>query len=52
MQINYHSAFTKIQNLQNQKKKNLKKLLFFFLYRPVMPKIDRYGWYMASAASI
>ena len=32
MQISYHSALTKIQKLQNLKKK---KKTFFFLYRPV-----------------
>ena len=38
MQVSYHSALTKIQKLQNFKKK--KKL--FFLYWPVLPEIGRY----------
>ena len=33
MQISYHSALTKIQKLQNLKKKKKN----FFLYRPVRP---------------
>ena len=40
MQISYHSALTKIQKLQNLKKKKN-----FFLYRPVLPEIGRYDWY-------
>ena len=34
MQISYHSVLTKIQKLQNFKKKKKKN---FFLYRPVRP---------------
>ena len=41
MQISYHSALTKIQKLQNLKK----KIKNFFQYRPILPKIDRYGQY-------
>ena len=36
MQISYHFALTKIQKLQNLKKK---KKNFFFLYRLVLPKL-------------
>ena len=43
MQISYHFALTKIQKLQNLKNNNNKKT--FFLYRPVLPEIDRYGQY-------
>ena len=39
MQINYHSYLTKIQKLQNFKKKKKG----FFLYRPVLPEIGQYG---------
>ena len=44
MQISYHSTLTKIQKLQNfeKNKKN----------QPVLPEIDRYGWYMAGTAGI
>ena len=45
--ISYHSILTKIQKLQNFKKKKN-----FFLYRPVLPEIDRYGWYKAGTADI
>ena len=41
MQINYHFVVTKIKKLQNFKKKKKN----FFLYRPVLPEIGRYGWY-------
>ena len=40
MQISYYFALTKIQKLQNLKKKKN-----FFLYRPVLLEIGRYGWY-------
>ena len=43
MQISYHYVLTKIQKLQNLKKKKN-----FFLYRPVrpvLPEIGRYGRY-------
>ena len=49
IQISYHSILTKIQKLQNLKKKKKKN---FFLYRPVLPEIGRYGWYEAGTASI
>ena len=56
MQISYHFALTKIQKLQNLKKKEKE---FFFLgtdwyaqYWPVLPEIGRYDWYMASTAGI
>ena len=42
MQISYHSVLTKIQKLQNFKKK--KKNIF--LYQLVLPKIDQYGRYL------
>ena len=48
MQISYHFALTKIQKLQNLKKK--KKNIF--LYRPVLPEIGWYGQYMAGTAGI
>ena len=51
MQISYHFALTKIQKLQNLKNNNKKKKLFF-LYRPVLPEIDQYDWYMAGTAGI
>ena len=41
MQISYHFVLTKIQKLQNLKKKKKN----FFLYRPVLPEIGRYGRY-------
>ena len=41
MQISYHSVLTKIQKLQNLKKK--KKTLY--LYWLVLPEIGRYGRY-------
>ena len=54
MQINYHSALTKIQKLQNLKKK--KKTFFctarYAWYRPVLPEIGWYGKYMAGTAGI
>ena len=56
MQISYHFALTKIQKLQNLKKK--RKRIFFFgtdwyaQYWPVLPEIGRYDWYMASTAGI
>ena len=43
MQISYHSVLTKIQKLQNLKKKKN-----FFLHRPVLLKIGQYGQYEAS----
>ena len=48
MQISYHFVLTKIQKLQNflKKKKN------FFLYRPVLPEIGRYGRYEAGTVGI
>ena len=46
MQISYHSVLTKIQKLQKLKNKN------FFLYRPVLPEIGRYGRYEAGMAGI
>ena len=50
MQISYHFTLTKIQKLQNKKK----KMVFFCIgryarYRMVMPEIGqygRYGWYL------
>ena len=59
MQISYHSVLTKIQKLQKFKKK--KKKTFFFTgryaqYRPVLPKIGRYGryffWYETEGSSV
>ena len=47
MQINYHSALTKIQKLQNLKKKKN-----FFLYQPILPKIGQYDRYMTGTAGI
>ena len=53
MQINYHSALTKIQKLQNLKKK--KKTFFFTAryawYWPVLPEIGWYGQYTAGIFS-
>ena len=49
IQISYHSVLTKIQKLQNFKKKEKKNL---FLYRPVLPEIGRYGRYEAGPAGI
>ena len=40
MQINYHSALTKIQKLQNLKKNKIKKKLFSILART--PCTSRY----------
>ena len=44
MHISYHFALKKIQKLQNLKNNNNKKKTFF-LYRPVLPEIDRYSPY-------
>ena len=49
MQVSYHSVFTKIQKLQNLKKK---KKVFFYAsryawYRLVLSEIDWYGQYIA-----
>ena len=41
MQISYHFVLTKIQKLQNLKKKNK----HFFLYWPVVLEIGRYARY-------
>ena len=41
MQINYHFSPTKIQKLQNLKKKKKK-----ILYQSILPKIGRYGRYL------
>ena len=46
MQISYHFALTKIQKLQNLKNNNKKKTFFlYWLVRPVLSEIDRYGRY-------
>ena len=55
MQISYHFALTKIQKLQNLKKK--KKNFFFCTgryarYRPVLPEIGRYARYMVGTLGI
>ena len=55
MQISYHFALTKIQKLQNLKKK--KKTFFFCTgryarYRPVLPEIGRYARYMVGTLGI
>ena len=46
MQISYHSVLTKIQKLQNLKKKIKKKTYFctdqYARYQPVLPEIGRY----------
>ena len=53
MQISYHSILTKIQKLQNYKKKNFK--CFFSSVPGVLtdtPEIDRYARYMADTPGI
>ena len=47
MQVSYYFALTKIQKLQNLKKKKR-----FFLCWPAMPEIGRYGWYVIGTAGI
>ena len=55
MQISYHSILTKIQKLQNYKKKK-KNLKSFFSSVPSVltdtPEIDWYAQYMADTPSI
>ena len=54
IQISYHFVLTKIQKLQNLKKK--KKTFFctgrYARYRPVLPEIGRYDRYEAGTAGI
>ena len=50
MQISYYSVLTKIQKLQNFKKK--KKNILYWPVRPVLPEIGRYGQYEAGTAGI
>ena len=46
MQISYHYALTKIQKLQNlKKKKKISCTGWYARYRPVLPEIGRYGRY-------
>ena len=53
MQISYHSFLTKIQKLQNLKKKKKNFCTGQYArYRPVLLSIGRYGRYEADTAGI